>query len=199
LCDSTPPTGALRVLERDVRDESPTTRAARIPANDAGVCQTFDPERRYERGGSSPPRRLEVRCSIQLSYRRIRHLRARPTRILPLVPSLCPGTLPARPNSSMFMVCYARPLVCHNSYPRRVEGSGWALHDRATSLPPCTAVRSRFAAPAAASRNPAPVDQRTRGNVVNGGLRPSDQKRRAGDEPALGWRSWRAAYRAGRY
>src|SRR4030095_14475661 len=75
LCDSTPRTGALRVLERDVRDESPTTQAARMPANDAGVCQTFDPERRYERGGSSPPRRLEVRCSIQLSYRRALHLR----------------------------------------------------------------------------------------------------------------------------
>src|SRR4029450_11081719 len=28
-----------------------------------------------KRGGSSPPRRLEVRCSIQLSYRRVRHLR----------------------------------------------------------------------------------------------------------------------------
>jgi hypothetical protein len=71
LCDSTPPTNALRVLERDVRDESPTTRAARIPANDARLCQTCDLERRYERGGSSPPRRLEARCSIQLSYRRV--------------------------------------------------------------------------------------------------------------------------------
>ena len=28
-----------------------------------------------KRGGSSPPRRLEVRCSIQLSYRRVRDLR----------------------------------------------------------------------------------------------------------------------------
>src|SRR6185436_17354598 len=47
-----------------------------------------------------PVLRLEVRRSIQLSYRRIRYLRARPGAILPLVPSLCPGTLPAQTSSS---------------------------------------------------------------------------------------------------
>ena len=33
---------------------------------------------------------LEVRCSIQLSYRRIRYLRAKAGLILPLVPAMCP-------------------------------------------------------------------------------------------------------------